>query len=361
MKVINDSSTTSSKSDFNLTLPNFANLPRPQIPGSLISLHNTVSAAQPYISNGTEWKPLGICGVNAGVIWAPFRTGELSPTTFVSFVDAYNYVLTLPKPNVFYFDPTGGSTSGFPIVFPDIPIGTYDFTGVEWIGLQKGSNMFGSATLKINIPDGVHIIGLRFIASLQINYTGLSPCIDIGLLSNQLQVVYLSNGTIINTANNSGPFFRATNTDGLGNSILSVVLDFFTQFANGSKVVVSVGDGMVIAIALAEGSGIETNTIATDFPAINGNVLTVRYLGSYNVFSTPFFPFIKSVWTNINAATNVFLSDESAAPKSYTTNAVPNNTNDSTQGWKNTDIWIDSTTSTPYICIDASTGLWHSF
>lgn len=354
MKVFNDSSTSSSKSDFNLTLPNFTNLPKLQIPGSLINK----LPAQPYISNGIEWRPLGICGVNGGVIWAPFRTGELPPTTFTSFTDAYNAISQLPKPNVFYFDPSEGPIM-FPVVFPTIPVGTYDFTGIEWVGLQKGSNMFGSASLLINIPDGVHLIGLRFIASLQINYTGLTPCINVNQVSNQIQIFYLSNGTIINTTN--APFIRGTNIDGLGNSILSVVLDFFTQFANGSKVVISVGDGMVIALVLTQGSGIETNTIATDFPAVNGNVLAVRYLGSYNTFSTPFFPFIKSVWTNINPATNTFISDESGAPKSYTTNVAPLPVNNATQGWKNTDIWINSTTSTPYICIDASSGLWHNF
>ena len=358
MKVFNDQHTYSLRSEFNLTVPNFSTLPKPQIPGSLLSLHNNVNAAQPYISNGSEWKPLSMCGVNGGVIWAPFRTGELPPTTFISFTDAYNAISQLPKPNVFYFDPTNGPIT-FPVVFPPIPVGTYDFTGVEWIGLQKGSNMFGAASLLINIPDGVHIIGLRFIASLQINYTGLTPCIDLELLGNQIQIFYLANGTIINTTN--APFIRAINSDGLGNSILSLVLDFFTQFFNGSQAVVSIGDGLTLAIILSSASGIEINTIATDFPAVNGNNVFFRYLGSYNVFSTPFFPFIKTAWTNINAATNVSISDESGSPKSYTTNVAPLVTNDATQGWKNTDIWINSTTSTPYICIDANTGLWHAF
>lgn len=358
MRVFNDQNTYSSRSEFNLTIPNFSTLPKPQIPGSLLSLSNPVCCSQPYISNGIEWRPIGIAGINAGVTWAPFRTGELPATTFNSFTDAYDYILTLPKPNVFYFDPTDGPIT-FPVVFPTIPVGTYDFTGIEWIGLQKGSNMFGSASLLINIPDGVHIIGLRIIASLQVNYMGLSPCINIELLGNQIQIFYLANGTIINTTN--APFIRAINSDGLGNSVLSVVLDFFTQFLNGSQVVVSIGDGLTLAIILSSASGIEINTIATDFPAVNGNNVFFRYLGSYNVFSTPFFPFIKTMWTNINAATNVSISDESGSPKSYTTNVAPLVTNDFTQGWKNTDIWINSTTSTPYICIDASVGLWHAF
>lgn len=358
MKVINDSLTTSSKSEFNLTLPNFTNLPRPQVPGSLINKINSLSSAQPYISDGVEWKPLGICGVNGGVIWAPFRTGELPPTTFTSFTDAYNAISQLPKPNIFYFDPTGGPTSGFPINFPHIPIGTYDFTGVEWIGLQKGSNMIGASTLIINIPDGVHIIGLTRLSSIQINYTGLTPCITLPLLSNQITIVYLDIGCVIYTTN--APFIRAYNSDNLGNSVLAVIMDFFTQFPNGSNQVISIGDGLVLTIILSQSSGLDVNTLATDAP-VNGNGIFFQYLGSYNANSTPLFPFIKTAWTNINAGSFVQIQDSSGAPKSYTTNVAPLPANDATQGWKNTDIWINSTTSTPYICIDANTGLWHSF
>lgn len=357
MKITRDSYNSSSKSDTNFTLPNYPVLPRPQIPGSLISLYNTVSAAQPYISSGNEWKPLGICGVNGGVIWAPFRTGELPPTTFTSFTDAHNAILQLPKPNIFYFDPTEGPNM-FPVSFPAIPVGTYDFTGVEWVGLQKGSNMVGASNLIINIPDGVHIIGLTSISSLQINYTGFTPCVTFPILNNQIQIIYLHIGCLINTTN--APFFRAFNSDNLGNSVLALILDFFSAFANGSQPVVSISDGIVLTIILSQSSGVEINTIITD-PPVNGNGVFFQYLGSYNANSPPFFPFIRASWTNINAGSFVQIQDSSGAPKSYTTGFSPLPANDATQGWKNTDIWIDSNTSIPYICIDANTGLWHAF
>lgn len=353
MRVFNDQNTYSSRSEFNLTIPNFSTLPKPQVPGSIINkLPN-----RPYISNGTEWTPFSISGVNGGVIWAPFRTGDLPCATYTSFIDAYNAITELCKPNVFYFDPTEGPVV-FPVNFPPIPVGTYDFTGIEWVGLQKGSNMNGATSLLINIPDGVHFIGLQTISSLQINYTGLTPCITIPILSNQLQIIYLQTGCTITTT--SAPFYRIINSDNLGNCILSFVLDFFSVF-NGTQPVVSVGDGVFFTLLLASSSGLNINTIATDFPPVHGNAILIQYLGSYNPNSTPLFPFIKTAWTNINAATSVSILDESGSPKSFTTNVAPLVTNDFTQGWKNTDIWINSTTSTPYICIDASVGLWHAF